>query len=409
MRLIVNLFLIKPRNMDYFKNRQITFDLFIRGCIIVLLVIGAFFLLKRLSSVLLPFGVAWLIAYLMHPLVCFLQHKCRLKYRIVAILVAFALVGGALYGVFMLIFPPMIEEALKVKDMLVGYLQNDYDSGGFSATIRDFLKGHLDVEHLKSAFTIDGLLSVLQESMPKIWGVVSGSFRALSGIFSVTMGLLYLLFILLDYERLIGGWQTLLPERWRKPVRQLVTDIEDGMNKYFRGQALVALCVGILFCIGFLIIGFPMAVAMGLFIGLLNMVPYLQIASFIPLTMLATVKAADTGESFWMIMLSVLIVFAIVQTIQDTILTPKIMGKVTGLNSAIILLSLSIWGSLLGLLGMIIALPLTTLLLTYYQRYIVRPLQTPKAVTGPPEDISETAEPIDNPSLPEDDSTPSDV
>ena len=125
--------------------------------------------------------------------------------------------------------------------------------------------------------------------------------------------------------------------------------------------------------------------------------------------MLATVKAADTGESFWMIMLSVLIVFAIVQTIQDTILTPKIMGKVTGLNSAIILLSLSIWGSLLGLLGMIIALPLTTLLLTYYQRYIVRPLQTPKAVTGPPEDIPETAEPIDNPSVPEDDSTPSDV
>jgi len=58
--------------------------------------------------------------------------------------------------------------------------------------------------------------------------------------------------------------------------------------------------------------------------------------------------------------------------IQDTVLTPKIMGKVMGLNSAIILLSLSIWGSLLGILGMIIALPLTTLLITYYQKYIVR-------------------------------------
>jgi predicted PurR-regulated permease PerM len=70
-------------------------------------------------------------------------------------------------------------------------------------------------------------------------------------------------------------------------------------------------------------------------------------------------------------MLMALIVFAVVQTIQDTFLTPKIMGKVTGLNSAIILLSLSIWGSLLGVLGMIIALPMTTLLLTYYQRYII--------------------------------------
>jgi predicted PurR-regulated permease PerM len=71
-------------------------------------------------------------------------------------------------------------------------------------------------------------------------------------------------------------------------------------------------------------------------------------------------------------MLGALIVFAVVQTIQDTILTPKIMGHVMGLNSAIILLSLSIWGSLLGILGMIIALPMTTLLITYYQKYVVK-------------------------------------
>ena len=70
-------------------------------------------------------------------------------------------------------------------------------------------------------------------------------------------------------------------------------------------------------------------------------------------------------------MLMALAVFAVVQLIQDAFLTPKIMGQVTGLNAAIILLSLSIWGSLLGMLGMIIALPLTTLLLNYYQRYVI--------------------------------------
>jgi predicted PurR-regulated permease PerM len=102
------------------------------------------------------------------------------------------------------------------------------------------------------------------------------------------------------------------------------------------------------------------------------MVPYLQLVGFVPTILLAVVKAADTGESFSIIMFSALIVFAVVQIIQDTILTPRIMGSVTGLNSAIILLSLSIWGSLLGVLGMIIALPLTTLLLTYYQKYVVK-------------------------------------
>jgi predicted PurR-regulated permease PerM len=128
----------------------------------------------------------------------------------------------------------------------------------------------------------------------------------------------------------------------------------------------------VLFSIGFLIIDFPMAVGLGLFIGLLNMVPYLQLLGFVPTILLAIVKAAETGQNFWMIMLLALIVFAVVQAIQDTILTPKIMGHVTGLNSAIILLSLSIWGSLMGILGMIIALPMTTLLISYYQKYIVK-------------------------------------
>ena len=163
----------------------------------------------------------------------------------------------------------------------------------------------------------------------------------------------------------------LLPNKYRTFASNLVHDVQDGMNRYFRGQALVAFCVGILFSIGFLIIDFPMAIALGLFIGALNMVPYLQIIGFLPTILLAILKAADTGQNFWIIIACALAVFAIVQIIQDTFLVPKIMGKITGLNPAIILLSLSIWGSLMGMLGMIIALPLTTLMLSYYQRFII--------------------------------------
>ena len=126
------------------------------------------------------------------------------------------------------------------------------------------------------------------------------------------------------------------------------------MNHYFRGQALVAFIVGILFCIGLAIVGLPMAVVMGLFIGLLNMVPYLQLISLIPTTLLCLVSSVDI----------------IVQCIQDLILTPRIMGKAMGLNPAVILLSLSVWGTLLGFIGLIVALPLTTLLLSYYNIYI---------------------------------------
>ena len=150
----------------------------------------------------------------------------------------------------------------------------------------------------------------------------------------------------------------------------MARDVKASMNHYFRGQALVAFIVGILFCIGLSIIGLPMAIVMGLFIGLLNMVPYLQLISLVPTTLLCLVYSADANVSFWQLWWSAMAVYIIVQCIQDFFLTPKIMGKAMGLNPAIILLSLSVWGTLLGFIGLIIALPLTTLLLAYYNLYI---------------------------------------
>ena len=148
-------------------------------------------------------------------------------------------------------------------------------------------------------------------------------------------------------------------------------DIEESMNRYFRGQALVAGLVGILFSIGFLIVGLPLAIVLGLFIGVLNMVPYLQLIGIIPTILLCLVSASDTGTNFWLLFGACILVFIIVQIIEDVFIVPRVMGKVTGLNPAIILLSLSIWGTLLGFVGMIIALPLTTLCLSYYQRYVI--------------------------------------
>lgn len=353
-------------------NKKITFDSFIRGVISIAVLVGIIWLLGRLSAVLLPFFLAWLIAYLLFPLVKFYQYHCKLRYRIVGILCTFLTVGLVLTGLFWLMIPPIVEEAGRVKDLLVQYVTHDSVMNNIPQQIEDFIHENLSAEDVKSLITQEGFIDSIKQAVPKLWNVISQSLGVLSSVVSLTMVIIYTLFILLDYEQFSNGWIYMLPERYRAITSQVIGDITQGMNKYFRGQGMVAFCVGILFSIGFLIINFPMAIGLGMFIGLLNMVPYLQLIGFIPAIMLAVVKAADTGQSFWLIMLGVLAVFAVVQAIQDTILTPKIMGKVMGLNSAIILLSLSIWGSLLGILGMIIALPLTTLLITYYQKYIVK-------------------------------------
>ena len=354
------------------EHKKITFDTFVRGIMVIVAVVGLVMLLGRLSTVLLPFFVAWLLAYLLFPLVKFFQYQCRMKFRILGILSAFVVMGGAIAGLFFLMIPPIVEESLRVKDLLLAYIAHDSVMSNIPNMIEKFVHENIDAESVKALITQEGFIDGIKQAVPKVWSVISQSFDILSSVVTLTMVLLYTLFILLDYEQFVGGWILMVPQRSRKTAVTIVGDIAEGMNKYFRGQGMVAFCVGVLFSIGFLIIDFPMAIGLGMFIGLLNMVPYLQLIGFIPAILLAVVKASDTGQDFWLIMLAVLIVFAVVQTIQDTILTPKIMGKVMGLNSAIILLSLSIWGSLLGIMGMVIALPLTTLLITYYQKYIVK-------------------------------------
>ena len=358
------------------EQKKITFDSFIRGFLAVVIIVGIIMLLGRLSAVLLPFFLAWLVAYLLFPLVKFFQYRCRMKFRILGILSAFITVGAVLTGLFLLMIPPMVDESMRVKDLLVAYVANDATMSNIPNMIEDFIHDHVTASDIKALVTQEGFIDAVKQGVPKVWAVVSQSVSILSSVFTLTMVLLYTLFILLDYEKISSGWVDLLPRRYRQFAVTLVSDVTQGMNLYFRGQGCVALCVGVLFSIGFLIIDFPMAIGLGMFIGLLNMVPYLQLVGFIPTILLAVVKAADTGQSFWLIMLGALIVFAVVQIIQDTILTPRIMGHVMGLNSAIILLSLSIWGSLLGILGMIIALPMTTLLINYYQKYIIKQEKT---------------------------------
>lgn len=354
------------------NQKKITFDSFIRGVLSGAVVIAILYLLKRLSGVLLPFFMAWLVAYLTYPMVTFYEHKLRMKNRVVSIVAVMLTLLIVIAGAGCFFIPPMIEECVRLKHLIEVYFIEGNGGASIPKTITQFLRENIDPIWLKETLNAENVMTAFQKLVPQMWNLISTSYNIVLALITVFIMLLYLFFILLDYEQIASGWITLLPAKHRDKTIKLTTDIKDSMNRYFRGQAVVAFCVGILFSIGFLIIDFPLAIGLGLFIGLLNMVPYLQIIGFVPTILLALLKAADTGDNFWWILGSALLVFCIVQLIQDAFLVPKIMGKITGLNPAIILLSLSIWGSLMGMLGMIIALPCTTLLLSYYQKYIRR-------------------------------------
>ena len=349
-------------------EKKITFDSFIRGIISVIIIIGILYLVNYLSSVLLPFFIAWLIAYMTYPMVTFFQYKLKVKNRVASIVITMLVLLIVLTLIFFGLVPPIIEEFGKLKGLLTTYFIEGSKQAAIPGTLANFIKEHITM--IQEALDEENISNMARSLLPKAWNIFTQSVNLVASIFAAFIVLLYTFFILQDYETIASGWIGLVPLKYREMSIRIVNDVKDGMNRYFRGQALVAFLVGVLFSIGFLIIDFPLAIGFGLFIGLLNMVPYLQLIALVPTVLLSLLKAADTGTNFWWILAGALLVFCIVQLIQDAVIVPKIMGKITGLNPAIILLSLSIWGALMGIVGMIIALPCTTIILSYYKRYI---------------------------------------
>lgn len=349
------------------SSRPYTFDRVVRlliGCAIFVFVI---WILDILKDVLLPFCVACLIAYLFEPFVQFNRSLLHLKGRVIAIFVT--LFEATLFFGILCYFciPSIIAEMHQMADMLTDYATSNNTIKYMPAWVHDLLRENIDFEKLSKTLMEQNVEGLLHHAS----SVLQGGVHVVLGIVSWLIVFLYVIFIMLDYDRLMTGFRLLVPPRMRPIAYKLGNDIKDSMNHYFRGQALIACIVAVIYCVGFSLCKLPLSIVLGLGTSVLFMIPYCQYLSIIPVTLLCLVGAADGKVDFWAQWWECMAVFLTVQVVADLILTPRIMGKAMGLNPAIILLSLSIWGSLFGLIGMIIALPLTTLLLSYYEQYII--------------------------------------
>ena len=352
-------------------GKEINFDRFVRGLIFMTVLVAGYFLVCYLSPVLVPFVVAWAFAYILYPVVNFFQYKCRLHFRMLSILVTLVIVIGIISTLLYLAIPVMLEELLHLKDVAIAYVSGGTGADSLPEVVQKFIRENSDKLRIERLLNEKDLMSGLKEALPRVWNMLLSTANVLISIVSSLIALLYLVFMLNDYDRVKKGWIRFVPKSKRSMAKKIVSDIDNGMSGYFRGQALVALANCVLFSVGFIIIGFPMPVGLGVFIGLISFIPYVQLLGFFPATVLAILCSVDTGRNFWMLMLGVIAVYCIVQVLQDSIITPHIMGKILGLRPAVVLLSLTVWGYLLGIIGLIIALPLTQILISYYRHYVV--------------------------------------
>lgn len=352
----------KPFDLD----RTVRLFLTLAGLISIIL------LLNYLSPVLIPFFIAWLLAYLLYPIVAFTKKKLRIKNHNAAVIIVLLSIFALITTIIVLLMPLYIAEIAKVKDLIIQYSTHQSQYGIIPQKWEKILHNIILQTEILELFKKESLANLVKDFFPHAWKLLSNSFSIATSIFAGFVTILYLYFILKDYNTIGKRLVQLIPDKYKPFTSTLLLDMEQGMSNYYRGQSAVALCVGVLFSIGFTIIDMPLALMMGLTIGALNLIPYLQVIGIPPCILLVLINAAENQTSPWGGLIALAVVFIVVQIIQDGYLVPKIMKKTLNLNAAVILLSLSVFGMLLGILGIIIALPATTLLLAYYKRYVLK-------------------------------------
>ena len=359
--------------MSHFFRREFTFDRIARMLVLSVLILLIYVAVQAIWSVILPFLLAGIFAYVMMPLVRFFQYTLRLRSRGLSVILTLLLLGAVVYLAVIFIIPSINAEIEKTLQVISGYSSGqDILTMILPRNIRNYLNGGLRWGNFPQQLSLEKILENVKLLLDQVGGIINSTLSIFSWGLVFLIGFIYFVFILLDFENLARGFISLFPKTLRPTIRTISMDLDRYMNNYFRGQALVAMSVGILLSIGFNIIGLPLATAMGIFIGILNFIPYMQALGIIPLGLASLLMAAQTGENAFVCMLLAYGVLMVVQIIQDMIIVPRIMGQTMGMRPSLILLVLSIWGYLLGFFGMLIALPITMFIYSLYMRYVLQ-------------------------------------
>lgn len=324
-----------------------------------------------LSPYISVFFIALLAAYVFNPIVLFFMQKLKLKSR--GLSIAVSLISLCLVSVLLvkLVVPGIQHEITHAKTLIVKFSEKQTLPEWIPSSLEELTKKVINEPSIKKMVDNADLGTIVQDAGLFILNGLSDVGSWLLSLFNIFSFLLYFVFILLYYDDFsISNWKDLIPEKWRGFIVKVLLDVEKEMKGYFRAQSKIVIVVSILFAVGFKLISLPLGIGLGFFVGVLNFVPYMQLLGLIPAIILAIMYSIESQINIWTMLLLVGIVFAVVQLIQEVWITPKVMGEFSGMNPALILLSLSIWGGIMGVIGMMLALPLTSLLLAYYRNMV---------------------------------------
>ncbi len=383
-------------------------------------------ILSFLQPILVPFAVAAVLAYLLEPGVAWLERR-GLK-RQPSVLLAFVLFSLALAGLGMWILPKIADQTANLAKKVPGYtvkartavldfaakVETDYGitliphtpaevapitpapaqpAATESTTPPDAAESTFDID-FKALLTGEWVQTTLPTVLRNVSKFIGSSVGGFLGVFGFMLGFiivpLYLYYFLIESAKIKQQWSDYLPLRasaFKDELVACLTEINSYLVAFFRGQLFVSVINGLATGAGLMIIGLDFGLLIGLALCIAGIIPYLGIAMcWIPAVIIGAVQGGSAlipGDPWWALPLAVTVIFIIVQQIDGLFITPRIVGEAVGLHPMTVIASVLVWALLLGgLLGAILAVPMTASVKVLFQRYIWRARLAPQTVGG---------------------------
>lgn len=385
--------------------------------ILVLVLAAILFVAYRARDVLNPFLLAFLLAYILHPLVAWLERKR--VHRTFTIIVLYLVGLGAATALLLVGLPLVTGETVSLWQSTFegdGFVDRNgngaWDPGervdpdingnrwcdaAYLTRLEKWIQGRIDKwneAHPGRKLYAETLYDQIKEALARNPGGAASTGASITTWLAETMATalsagwtflqyvilvpLYLFFLLRGMNAIRDGVYAHLPGRHRDQVVHVLSRIHSAMSSFFRGKVLICLAKGLLTALGLALLGVRLPLLFGLIQAVASLVPFVVlIVGWIPAIV---VVLLDQGMS-WGTILGVSMIFLVIEGLESFVLTPYILGKETGLHPALLILSLLVGGELFGMFGLIMAVPVVSILKIFGQEYLLPPLRELAAET----------------------------
>lgn len=343
------------------KSKEVIYYLVIAVLLFILLYFlaitkpyyAAFF--SFLGKLLLPFFIAGIIAYILHPLIEWL-HRCHIHRGIAVLIIYLVFFGGAGYGIYRA-YPLMVEQAKEMSRHFPEFITLYQDGLNKIYSSTSFLP---ETVHDR----MDEFIQSLEDTMNTFSGRLIGGFNGLmDAVILLTIIPVLVFYLLKDYRGVKSFMFRLIPHKYRNEAADIGKEMSKGLGGYIRGQLIISIAVGVISTLCWMWLGIPYALLLGAILAIVNIIPYFgPIIGAIPVVTVAYMVQPEKA------LFVIAIIFAI-QLIESNLLSPYIMGKTVKIHPIGIIFVLLLGGELAGVIGMIVSVPLFTMLKVLIQQY----------------------------------------